>query len=81
MLSFHGVMFELTGTEVSCTHQPCIFIFDIALIYSIHHYILMCFILSFQLVSSSYLLQRMKPGGAVEQFLMQSVQVVYIGVC
>lgn len=39
-------MFQLTG-GVSCTHQPCIF--DIALTYLIHHYIFMCYPLSFQI--------------------------------
>lgn len=39
MLSFSGLMFQLTG-GASCTHQPCIF--DIAFIYLIHHYTWMC---------------------------------------
>lgn len=64
MLKFSALMFQLTG-GVSCTHWPCIF--DIAFIYFVHHYILMCLSpvvpICQQYFFSFLLLLREKPGG------------------
>lgn len=86
MLSFSGVMFQLTGTEISCTHQPCIFWYCIHLLNTplyINVFIPCHFNLSatfFSFVTEIGLM------ATVKKFVMQSdhsasVQVVYICVC
>lgn len=80
MLIFSGLMFQLTG-GVSCTHQPCIF--DIAFIYLIHHYILMCLSPVIPIYQQSFflLLLREKPDGDYPRSLSCNLTILHLYVC